>query len=53
MPVNNVVQAQVVDLRADTPQPTDKFFVDTNVWFWTVYASSYGLNCRKLKVEGW
>lgn len=40
MPVNYVVQAQVVDLRADTPKPTDKFFVDTNVWFWTVYSNA-------------
>jgi|SRR5208282_3577055 len=38
MPVNYVVQAQVVDLRTDTPKPTDCFYVDTNVWFWTVYA---------------
>jgi predicted nucleic acid-binding protein len=37
MPVNYAVEAQVVDLRTDHPQPTDRFFVDTNVWFWTVY----------------
>lgn len=37
MPVNCVVQAQVVDLRTDTPKPADRFFVDTNVWFWAVY----------------
>jgi hypothetical protein len=38
MPVNYVVQAQVVDLRTDTPKATDRFYVDTNAWFWTVYA---------------
>jgi hypothetical protein len=38
MPVNYVVQSQVVDLRTDTPKATDRFYVDTNVWFWTVYA---------------
>jgi len=38
MAVNYVVQAQVVDLRTDTPKPADRFYVDTNVWFWTVYA---------------
>ena len=38
MAVNYLVQAQVVDLRTDTPRPADRFYVDTNVWFWTVYA---------------
>jgi hypothetical protein len=38
MPVNYAVQANVVNLRTDTPKPTDRFYVDTNVWFWTVYA---------------
>lgn len=38
MAVNYVVQAQVVDLRTDKPKTADRFFVDTNVWFWTVYA---------------
>jgi predicted nucleic acid-binding protein len=38
MPINYVVQAQLVDLRTDTPKPADRFYVDTNVWFWTVYA---------------
>jgi hypothetical protein len=38
MPINYSVQAQVVDLRTDTPKPTDCFYVDTCVWFWTAYA---------------
>jgi hypothetical protein len=38
MAVNYAVQAQIVDLRTDPPKPVDRFYVDTNVWFWTVYA---------------
>jgi len=37
MPVNYVVRADVIDIRTDTPQPTDEFLVDTNVWYWLVY----------------
>lgn len=39
MPVQYQVRAQVVDLRNDTPRPTDKFYVDSNVWFWTTYSN--------------
>ncbi len=38
MPVQLAVQAEVVDLRLDTPLPTDRFLIDTNVWFWTTYS---------------
>ena len=38
MPINYAVQAQVVDLRTDTPRATDRFYVDTCVWFWTAYS---------------
>lgn len=38
MPLNLIVSATVVDLRNDTPKPTDKFFVDTNVWYWLTYS---------------
>lgn len=37
MAIQYQVQAQVVDLRSDTPRSADRFYVDTNVWFWTVY----------------
>jgi len=37
MAVQYQVRAQVVDLRADQPLPTDRFYVDTNVWFWVAY----------------
>lgn len=37
MAVNYVVQAEVVDIRGDTPAAADEFFVDTNVWLWATY----------------
>lgn len=38
MPVNYVIRAEVVDIGRDTPLPTDRFLIDTNVWFWTTYS---------------
>ena len=40
MPVNYTVKATVVDLCLDTPKAGDRFYVDTNAWFWTVYSKS-------------
>ena len=37
MPPVDVVRAQVVDIRADTPRATDRTFLDTNVWAWLHY----------------
>jgi len=37
MPINYAVQADVVDIRTDSPQASDAFLVDTNVWFWVAY----------------
>src|SRR5437899_6388209 len=37
MAVNYRVQAQVVDIRSDTPKESDSFLVDTNVWYWMCY----------------
>jgi hypothetical protein len=31
-----VVRAQVVDIRSDAPTSADRFFVDTNAWYWLV-----------------
>ena len=28
------VRARVIDIRTDTPRPTDRVLVDTNVWAW-------------------
>lgn len=38
MPVNYSVKGVVVDLSNDLPKLTDRFYVDTNVWFWTAYS---------------
>jgi hypothetical protein len=40
MPPTYTVRAQVVDIRRDTPRPTDRLFVDTNVWAWAYYFRS-------------
>lgn len=40
MAINYVVQAEVVDINADSPTATDTFFVDTNVWYWMTYANA-------------
>jgi len=40
MPVNYSVKATVVDLRGDVARATDRIYVDTNAWFWTVYTNA-------------
>jgi predicted nucleic acid-binding protein len=40
MPVNYIIQAQVVDIKVDTPKPEDVFLVDTNVWYWLTYPNA-------------
>jgi hypothetical protein len=37
------VQASVVDITTDSPKPTDRFLVDTNVWFWQAYSKATSL----------
>lgn len=32
-----IIQADVVDITADTPKAGDVFLVDTNVWYWMTY----------------
>lgn len=32
------VQAEVIDITTDNPQPNDSFLVDTNVWLWQTYS---------------
>ena len=41
MAINLNIQADVIDIRKDTPKKSDIFFVDTNVWFWETYAQTY------------
>lgn len=38
MAINYSVQAEVVDISADTPKAEDAFLVDTNVWYWLTYS---------------
>jgi predicted nucleic acid-binding protein len=40
MAVNYSIQAEVVDITADTPMATDVFLVDTNVWYWMTYSGA-------------
>jgi len=37
MAIRYTVQAEVVDITADTPRAGDAFLVDTNVWYWLTY----------------
>ena len=37
MAIHYRVQADVIDIRTDTPQAVDEFLVDTNVWYWMTY----------------
>jgi hypothetical protein len=40
MAIHLTIQADIIDLRHDTPQRTDRFFVDTNVWLWQTYTNA-------------
>ncbi len=40
MAVTLNVQAGVINIRTDTPQQSDIFLVDTNVWFWQTYTNA-------------
>ncbi|MBD2387344.1 hypothetical protein [Cylindrospermum sp. FACHB-282] len=40
MAVNLNIQADVIDIRNDTPKQEDIFFVDTNVWLWLTYTNA-------------
>ncbi|BAZ14534.1 hypothetical protein NIES4071_63780 [Calothrix sp. NIES-4071] len=40
MPVNYIVQAEIVDIRSDYPKKEDIFLIDTNVWYWQTYTNA-------------
>jgi hypothetical protein len=40
MPLNYTVQAEVVDIRSDSPKKEDIFLVDTNAWYWYTYTNA-------------
>ncbi|MBD2772157.1 hypothetical protein [Iningainema tapete] len=52
MAVNLNIQADVIDIRTDTPQQDDIFLVDTNVWFWLTYANA-GFGARTYQIRNY
>jgi len=40
MSINYIIQAEVVDIKADTPRDGDVFLVDSNVWYWMTYSKA-------------
>jgi predicted nucleic acid-binding protein len=38
--IRYTIEARIVDISTDTPNSTDCFLVDTNVWFWMTYANA-------------
>jgi hypothetical protein len=43
MPPVYTVRAQVIDIRRDMPRSTDRFLVDTNVWYWRAYPGAVAI----------
>src|SRR5258708_3747505 len=46
------VNATVVDLTSDSPRTTDKFFIDSNVWFWVGYTKA-SLSARPYQIRSY
>lgn len=40
MAINYVIQAEVIDIQRDSPQNTDVFLIDSNVWYWMTYSNA-------------
>jgi hypothetical protein len=40
MAINLIIQADVIDIRNDSPRKSDIFLVDTNVWLWQTYTNA-------------
>jgi hypothetical protein len=40
VPINYRITAEVVDVRQDSPNSTDTFLVDSNVWYWLTYTKA-------------
>jgi len=44
MAVNYAIHADVIDISSDIPRWSDKFLVDSNVWYWLTYSqASHGV----------
>ena len=39
-PIQYTIQAEIIDIRQDQPRLSDRFVVDTNVWFWLTYPNA-------------
>ncbi|MBW4450215.1 MAG: hypothetical protein KME38_26155 [Spirirestis rafaelensis WJT71-NPBG6] len=52
MAVNLNIQADVIDIRVDTPQQDDIFLVDTNVWFWQTYTNA-GFGAKPYQIKNY
>lgn len=46
------IQADIIDIRADSPQKSDIFLVDTNVWFWQTYTNA-GVSAKPYQMENY
>ncbi|MEJ5151253.1 hypothetical protein [Comamonas sp. MYb396] len=51
MPIHKSIKASVVDINSDTPKPSDRFFVDTNVLFWMGYSKASHLAFNPLQYQ--
>lgn len=49
MAINYRIAADVVDIRTDRPGKNDRFFIDTNVWFWLTYTNASN-NARNYQI---
>ncbi|MFG6105303.1 PIN domain-containing protein [Leptothoe sp. EHU-05/26/07-4] len=38
--INLAIQADIIDIRNDSPRAGDIFWVDTNVWYWLTYTNA-------------
>jgi hypothetical protein len=48
--IRYVVQAEVIDIRSDSPRPSDMILVDSNIWFWMTYSGAGLSNDRQARV---
>jgi predicted nucleic acid-binding protein len=52
MTVNLTIQADIIDIKSDTPKPGDIFFVDTNVWIWQTYSNA-SLRAKPYQIQNY
>jgi predicted nucleic acid-binding protein len=52
MAINYEIQAQIVDIRVDSPRADDVFMVDTNVWYWHTYTNA-SISAASYQIESY